>query len=299
MDQPKPRLASSTDLQGVLALTERKISPCNEAFYQRVREDDTWQSEYDLYVCDGTQGPTGFLVLKKRLTRGITGDRESVICDLFARHLPEQRSLLECAADAARGYASQFLTIEITPEDSHQREMLEGLGYRLESHRISVATADCRPPEGSPYSVRLAEAQDHFSIAVLNSMMLEHTLCAERDYDLSELTFRSMEAIFHQLGRQDAECAALVLTRGQELVGHLLLELMGQTGYIYDLAVAREHWGGTAVRHIMRAGSQLLFQRGVPLLAGDVSACNLRALKFARHALGFSVDSQRFGRRLH
>lgn len=298
MHQPGPRLASSADLQGVLALAERKISPCNEAIYQRIREGDTWQSEYDLYVCDGTEGLRGFLVLKKHLTRGITGDRESVICDFFAPHVPDQTSLLDCAADAARSYDSQFLTIEIAPHDKHLREVLEGQGYRLESHRISVATADCRPPEASPYSVRLAEAQDHFSIAVLNSMMLEHTLSAERDYDLSELTFRSMEAIFQQLSRQDEGCVALVLTRGQELVAHLLLELMGETGYIYDLAVAREHWGGTAVRHIMRSGSQLLFQRNIPLLAGDVSACNLRALQFARRALGFSVDSQRFGRRL-
>lgn len=299
MDEHKPHLASSTDLEGVLALAKRKTSPGDEAFYQNMRESDSWRSEYDLFVCDGAEGLTGFLVLKKHLTRGITGDRESVIYDFFALQLPEQKSLLECAAEAARGYASQFLTIEIAPHEKHRRDLLEGLGYRLESHRISVATADCRTPEGSPYAVRLAEPQDHFSIAVLNSMMLEHTLCAERDYDLSELTFRSMEAIFHQLNRQDAGCLALVLTRGQELVGHLLLELMGQTGYIYDLAIAREHWGGTAVRHIMRAGSQLLFQRNIPLFVGDVSASNLRALQFARRALGFSVDSQRFGRRLN
>lgn len=262
-----------------------------------MRECDAWPSDYDLLVCEGAGCVTGFLALKKHLTRGITGDRESVIHDLLARG-PERESLLECAATMARGYDSQYLTIEIAPDDERLREKLLALGYQLESHRISVATADCQAPDGSPYSVRLAGPGDNFQIAVLNSTMLAHTLCPGRDYDLSELTFRSMEAIFHQLSRQDEGCVALVLTRGPELVGHLLLELMDGSGYIYDLAVAQEHWGGTAVRHLMRAGSKWLFEREIPLLVGDVSASNLRALQFARRALGFSVDLQRYGLRL-
>ncbi len=261
-----------------------------------MREFETWQGEYDLLVTDGADGVAALLVLKKHLTRGITGDRESVIHDLLAAN--EQESFLESAAALARGYGSQYLTIEIAPHDERLREKLLALGYRLESHRISVVTAECQAPGGSPYSVRLAGPGDDFQIAVLNSTMLAHTLCPGRDYDLSELTFRSMEAIFHQLSRQDAGCVALVLTRGPELVGHLLLELMDGSGYIYDLAVAQDHWGGTAVRHLMRAGSKWLFERKIPLLVGDVSASNLRALQFARRALGFSVNLQRYGLRL-
>ena len=275
-----PRLATSTDLEDVLTLAGTKSCAVSALDF----------SEYDLFV---TEGITGFLVLKKQLIRGVTGDRESVIHDSCAL----TQGLLEYAAQAARGYGSQFLTIEVAPGDP-SLELLQAVGFHLESHRISVATADCRAPEGSPYSVRPAAPGDDFLIAVLTSTMLPHTLSAGREYDLSELTFRSMEATFAQVNRQDPASVALVLTQGQALVGHLLLELSEASGYIYDLALAREHWGGVAVRHLMRAGSQLLFQRNVPLLVGDVSAANQRALKVAQRALGFSVDCQRYGLRL-
>ncbi|MBI3928666.1 MAG: GNAT family N-acetyltransferase [Armatimonadetes bacterium] len=301
------RLATSTDLEGILRLAARKIhatwpsqSPQETtlAFWHGLRESAAWPSEYDLFVTDEAQGITGFLVLKKQLTRTITGDRESVIHDFFAQQISEHTSLVECAAEAARGYESQYLTTELSPGDRPDRELLESLGFRLESHRISVVTADCRAPEGSPYSVRPVAAGDDFLIAVLNATMLSHTLCAGREYNLSELTFRSMGAMVAQANRHNPDSAALVLTLGQELVGHLLLELSDRIGYIYDLALAREHWGGTAVRHLMRAGSRLLFQRGIPLMVGDVSASNRRALTVARRALGFAVDCQRYGLKL-
>ena len=305
LDNQKPRLAKSTDLEGILALAERKTYaewPSQGCESRKVAALDflrgTDGSEYDLLVTGGAQGVTGFLVLKKQVTRSITGDRESIIQDWFALEVGERGSLLECAAEAARGYASQFLTVEVATEETQEREVLQAAGFQLESHKISVATADCCAPEGSPYSIRAAAPGDDFLIAVLNSTMLEHTLCAGRDYDLSELTFRSMDAIFHQVNRQDPGSATLVLTKGQELVGYLLLEIMETTGYVYDLAIERAHWGGKAVLHVMRAGSQLLFQRNLPLLVGDISASNLRALKIAQRLLGFRVDCLRYGLRL-
>ena len=292
-----PRLAQPTDLEHVLRLAHQKTYPLWPsqprrreellALYSRMGEDNEWQTEYDLWVSEAN-----FLLLQKQLIRGITGDRESVILDAFALQEP----WLECAARAARGYDSQFLTLELSPDQDPQP--LLHLGYQLESHKISVPTADCPMPEGSPYSVRAPQPGDDFSIAVLHSTMLHHTLCAGRDYDLSDLTFRSMDAILHQVNRQDPQSLTLVLTHEQRAVGHLLLELSEQDGYIYDLAVAREHWGGKAVLHIMRAGSQQLFQRNIPLMVGDVSAANLRAFKIACRSLGFTVDCRRYGLRL-
>jgi RimJ/RimL family protein N-acetyltransferase len=315
MDRPRrkegrvsPRLATPTDLEGILRLAERKAyslwpsqvpEETGLAFLRGLRDSDTWTSEYDLFVTDQAQEITGFLVLKKPLVRSITGDRESTICDFFAPEVDLQKRLLECAGEAARKGESQFLTTELSPDDSRRRALLESLGFQLESHRISVATAECRFPAESPYAVRPVGQDDAFLIAVLNSTMLSHTLSAGRDYDLSELTFQSMAATMEQVNRQDEYSAGLALTLDQEMVGHLLLNIHDRMGYIYDLALAQEHWGGTAVRHLMRAGSRLLFERNIPLFVGDVSASNRRALVVAQRALGFTVDSQRYGLKLY
>jgi hypothetical protein len=85
---------------------------------------------------------------------------------------------------------------------------------------------------------------------------------------------------------------------GAEMVGHLLIEVAQDHGYISDLALTREHWGGPAVRYLMRAGSRLLFERAVPLFVGDVSAANRRALIVAQRALGFVEESRRYGLKL-
>ena len=135
-------------------------------------------------------------------------------------------------------------------------------------------------------------------MAILNTTLVPHTLAPRRDYDLSAVSFRSMSSILEQLQRHDGRSVSLVLTKGGEAVGHLVLELTESSGYIYDLAVAEEHWGGKAVLHIMRAGSRQLFGMNLPWLIGDVSAANPRALKTAQRNLGFAVDSERFGYRL-
>jgi acetyltransferase (GNAT) family protein len=143
--------------------------------------------------------------------------------------------------------------------------------------------------------VRPAVEEDAYLIAVLNSTMLSHTLSTGREYNLSELTFQAMATTMAQVTRKDSQNAGLVLTLDGKMVGHLLLELGDRMGYIYDLALEREQWGGTAVRHLMRSGSRLLFERNIPLFVGDVSASNRRALVVAQRALGFTVDCKRYG----
>ena len=301
------RPAKPADLESILQLAERKVYPSwpsqaplekGLAFLRGLRESEEWAADYDLFVIDETSEITGFLVLKKQLVRGLTGDRESVIQDWFAARESCYRSLFEYAVTSARSYGSQFLTTEVSSGDDDGVELLESFGFKLESYRISVLPAHCRLPEGSPYLVRPAVEEDAYLIAVLNSTMLSHTLSAGRDYNLSELTFQAMAATMGQVSRQDSQCAGLVLTLNGGMVGHLLLEISDRMGYIYDLALEREHWGGTAVRHLMRSGSRLLFERNIPLFVGDVSASNRRALIVAQRALGFTVDCQRYGFRL-
>lgn len=299
-----PRLATSTDLEGILRLAERKAYSSwpskgaqdpSLAFLQKLGESATLASEYDLLVTEDERGVTGFLVMRKQLTRSITSDRESVIQDWFAPELGEQNRLLAFAAETARRYDSGFLTTEISPGDGDEQRLLESIGFRLESHKISVTTAEGRIPDNSPYSVRSVTPDDAFLIAILNSTMLHHTLCGSRDYDLSELTLRSMGILMEQVSGQGPQNAGLALILDGEMVGHLLIDFNDQMGYIADLALAQEHWGGTAVRHLMRAGSRLLFRKNIPLFVGDVSAANRRALVVAQRALGFQVDRERYG----
>lgn len=234
----------------------------------------------------------GTLRLQKQIIRGISGHRESVILEM-----PRDPELIHRAIEAARAQQSQFLSIEIPP-DSPLKELLIKHGFQLESHKIVVPSSDWEAPPSSPYAVRPPEAADHFAVAVLNSTVLSHTLCAGRDYDLSELTYRSFEDIMRQVARQDEGAAGLILTHKKKMAGHLLLEINAEQGYIYDLAVEPDHWGGKATQYLMRAGSRLLFQRGIPLMVGDVSASNLRALMYAQRFLGFKVTQERYGLKL-
>ena len=255
-------------------------------------------SEFDVFVAEENDRVDAFLLMKKQIVRGMTEDRESIIYDYFAPGEKEASLLLDAAASAAKDHSSQFLTLQVSPQDDRTREALKARGFELESYRISVPSGEPRIPEKSPYSVRPVTEDDAFLIGVLNSTMLSHTLSAGREYDLADLTVKSMGAIMAQAARQDSGCAGLALTLKGDMVGHLLLEINERMGYIYDLALAQEHWGGTAVRHLMRAGSRLLFERGIPLFVGDVSASNRRALVVAQRALGFKTDCERYGLKL-
>ena len=296
-----PRLATSSDLPSLHRLNSSRNQP---SWPSQLPEETSahvlseWPSpEFDLFVIGDTE-VTGFLLMKRQLVRGMTSDRESIVYDYFAPGEPEEAQLFDAAAAAAKDHSSQFLTIQVPPQDGRLREALESKGFELESHRISVPSGEPRIPKNSPYSVRPTSEDDAFLIGVLNSTMLSHTLSAGREYDLGDLTVKSMGAIMGQAARSDSGCAGLALTLNGEMVGHLLLELTDRMGYIYDLALAREHWGGTAVRHIMRAGSRLLFEKGIPLFVGDVSASNRRALVVAQRALGFKTDCERYGLKL-
>ena len=236
---------------------------------------------------------SGTLRLQKQIIRGISGHRESVILEM-----PSDPQLIHQAIEAAKAQQSQFLTMEVPPDQIQLKELLINHNFQLESHKIVVASSDWEAPPNSPYAVRPPEAADHFAVAVLNSTVLSHTLCAGRDYDLSDLTYRSFEDIMRQVARQDEGAAGLILTHKRKMAGHLLLEITPEQGYIYDLAVVPDHWGGKATHYLMRAGSRLLFQRGIPLMVGDVSASNLRALMYAQRFLGFKVTQERYGRKL-
>ncbi|MBS2038800.1 GNAT family N-acetyltransferase [bacterium] len=238
--------------------------------------------------------PGGVLRLQRQVVRGLSDHRESVILD-FPN--PENE-LLQQAIQAARQAESQFLTIEIRPEQGDHQSLLLEHGFLLESKAIATVTSDYEPPADSPYKVRPPELADHFAAAVLNSTVLAHTLSAARDYDLSELTFRAMDDIFQRMARQDENSTAVILTHQNRMVGHLILELSPERGYIYDLAIEPAHWGGKAAQYIMRSASCLLFRKGIPLMTGDVSANNLRALKYAFRFLGFKVERERYSLKL-
>lgn len=294
-----PRLAQTTDLPRVLERHRQRSQPWWPS--QEPEETTTLVlehsplAEFDILITEENDGVSGFLLLKRQLTRGLTGDRESVVYDHWATTAQGRQRLFESAVRAARGHGSTYLTHPLAPHDTSTKSLLLSLGFQLESQRISVASGEPRIPPDSPYEIRPATEEDAFMIGVLNSTMLEHTLAAGRQYDMADLTMKSMGAIMSHVARRDAHSAGLVLTKNGTMVGHLLLELNERRGYIYDLALEQEHWGGTAVRHLMRAGSLLLHQRQIPLFVGDVSAGNRRALVVAQRALGFQVDFERWG----
>lgn len=249
------------------------------------------------WVCPAPQ--QAGMLLRPVLVRSITGDRETVIERLWASQLTEFEALLDQAGQAASSYGCQYLTLQVQPDQSDLRGLLDRLGFQLETERIVMAAAEHAVPPNSPYAVRPLQEGDDFLIAVRNAQLLEHTLAAGRQYDVGELTFRSMDAMFEQLRRPPEAQQVLVLTfEVHQQVGHLILELGPEEGYVCDVAVEPQHWGGRAISLLMRAGSSWLHRHGRARMVGDVSAANQRALKFAKRFLGFSVDSLRYGRRL-
>ena len=300
-----PRLANSSDLEGILDLATQKVYPDfpwqapeqkGLAVLQGLRGEQL--SKYDLWVSDEAGQTTGFLLQKKPVVHPITGDRESTIVDLYAVSSDYQRALLQAAVERGRELGTQFFTIEIACDDDASLELLESFGFGLESFCLSVASGTPELPENSPYSVRPSTPDDAFMIAVLNSTMLGHTLSAGRDYDLSEITFASMAHTTAQVSREDPHFAGLVLHLGEEMAGYLLLELDERKGYVADVAIEQAHWGGTAVRHLVRSGSRLIHEKGIPWYVGDISAANPRALGSAERSMGFVADLKRYGLKL-
>lgn len=251
---------------------------------------------FDLLVAEGDGGEIdGFLLLKEPRENQITGDSDSAIHDVFGS-TRAVKGLIEQATVLARGQGSHFLTVDVPVGDD--AELLESLDFYLESYRLSVPSGTPELPENSPYDVREITADDAFPIGVLAATMLGHTLSGERDYDLSELTFRSLSYTTELVARQDPDLVGLLLTQDKNMAGYLLLRIDDRMGYVADVAVEQEHWGGTAVRHLVKSGSRLLHDRGIPWYVGDISAANTRALGSAQRSMDFVPRSRRYGRRL-
>lgn len=299
------RSATFEDFPNIISLAERKAYPdypwqdpqqSGLAFLRNLLESDDWQTKFDLLVADEGGGElSGFLLLNGPRVNQITGDSDSAIHD-FRGSGDAVSALIERAVEIARGQGSHFLTVDVAIGDD--TELLESLDFYLESYRLSVPSGTPELPENSPYEVRQITADDAFPIGVLAATMLGHTLSGERDYDLSELTFRSLSYTTELVARQDPDLIGLLLTLGGDMVGYLLLRLDGHMGYVADVAVEQEHWGGTAVRHLVKSGSRLLHERGIPWYVGDISAANTRALGSAQRSMDFVPRSQRYGRRL-
>lgn len=301
------RIASSEDIPEVLRLAETKVYPsygwqdpaqAGVAYLRELlRPPDAWRHEFDLMVAEGKDQPGGFLLLKKPLLNPVTGDRDSSIRDFACSEISRRRALLLEAVEMAGAHGSRFLTVEI-PMGHQDEQLVESLGFRAESYRLSVPSGQPALPENSPYEVRDVTPNDAFPIAVLAATMLGFIVSGEREYDLTELTSRSMAHTMELAARQDPGFAGLLLTLEQEMVGYLLLRLDERMGYVADVAVEPEHWGGTAVRHLVRAGSWLLHARGIPWYVGDISAANPRALGSAQRSMGFVTESRRYALKL-
>lgn len=302
-----PRLATSQDLQAALALAGGKVYPdlpwedpsvSGLGLLQSLSDDHRWQEKFDLILWEESSAVSGFLLLEKQRLNGSTGDRDSLLRDLFATTPGGELALLQMASALARGYGSDFFTVEISLAETERKEMLKSLDFALESLQVATASGTPPLPEESPYSVRRTTADDGFAVSVLSSEVMTSTLSSAREYDLAELTVRNMGVTMARVARQDPGSVGLLLTKGEEMAGYLLLEVTERYGYVADVAVDPAHRGGTAVRHLVLSGSRLLHEMGVPWYIGDISAANTRALGSALRGCGFEAVGERYGLKL-
>ena len=302
-----PRLATSQDLQAVLALAGGKVYPdfpweepsvSGLGLLQSLSDDHQWQEKFDLLVWEESSVVSGFLLLEKQRVNGSTGDQDSLLRDLFATTPDGEVALLAKASTLARGYGSHFLTTEIAASDEVRKEMLKSLDFALESLLVATPSGTPELPEESPYSVRRTTADDGFAVSVLSSEVMTSTLSGAREYDLGELAVRNMGVTMARVARQDSGSVGLLLTKGEEMAGYLLLEVTKRYGYVADVAIEPAHRGGTAVRHLVLSGSRLLHEMGVPWYIGDISAANTRALGSALRGCGFEAAGERYGLKL-
>lgn len=188
--------------------------------------------------------------------------------------------------------------------DAPEEAFFAARGYSVEICRIARRLAP-EPPRDGPYQVRRATARDQLFVMVLNSRVSPVTLPAGRDLDPEEVAARYLD-VYLALDLEGNPCLEGLIAEKDGLpVGYLLLktgytdEITGESlAYIYDLAIDPEHWGRRATQRIMREAETRMHARGVRILLGDISASNPRALKTAIHSLGYTLEQQRWARRL-
>lgn len=311
------RLATAQDQDPLLALQSQKAYPplpvraqdsqARRAYYRKVYhqlfESALPHPEFDILVLEEGDRVLAYATLLKSQPEGLSGLTQSLLFDHYA---PDRMlaSLVAGARDwAQRNYQTHHLTVEIYPGQSGETEVLASLGFQPETHRIAVRTALWTAPPDYPYQVRLARPSDSTFLAYLNSVSLPFVLPAGREHDLDRIAAQSMSVYSNLLRKNDPGDLILILTEKRRQIGYLILKL-GTDGqdplstplaYVYDLAIERAHWGRRGVLQIMRTGSNLLFERGIPLLVGDISASNPRALKTAQRNLGFAIEWTRHG----
>jgi len=69
-------------------------------------------------------------------------------------------------------------------------------------------------------------------------------------------------------------------------------------GYVYDMAIKPEYWKTRASWRLMKETENLLIQKGIDFLLGDISEKNQRALKGALRLIGFTLERVRWMKKI-
>ncbi len=255
----------------------------------------------------------GFVAVTTGIAESITHEPQTLIFD-FALRSDTAPSVLEALLDGAAAFArrhgDEYLVVQLPPGDPHETAFARA-GFMLDMVRVAKKV---RPPEpealpgtADKYQVRLARESDHLFILYLSTVSSQNTVPPGRPVDAAAVKERYLQAYMALDVGQHGQAHIFVAERIEDSipVGYFMLQVAEQadvrptrTGYVYDIAVHPEHWGGGVSQLLIHHGERQLETLGVELLLGDISAENPRPLMVARKHLGFEVETGRWARRL-
>ena len=322
----KFRAARPEDLDNFLKLVERQDYPpyqlssvgteerrrAHLQVYRASWLKDWKREKIEVILAEVDQQIVGYLVLKHGLTESVTHDSQSAIYDCYGDNEDVRRALFEHARVRARKAKSEYLVLQVGSPPNPDIAFYESLGYRAENHRVGCRTRPYQLPAESPFRIRPARQSDLMFIRYLSAVSVKFIVPAGRPIDLPAVTMNFLNAYSDLELEDDPYFLPLILMKGRKEAGYIMFKLPGAEGfpkpvaafgsgpelggYVYDLAVRPEYQGHGAALILLQSGENALYERNLPILAGDISASNPRALKTTMKRLSYKIDWSRYGR---
>ncbi len=311
----KPEQAGPEDRDEIVALLRSKVYPVSHlegvGAEQRKALDlealeAQWQTVFaqplfELWVVRATEGCQAFVLALFQQVEHATGQLEAIMVE-HAGALQAYPVLITRLVESARKRGDSFFAWRLYPHELALRDLLVQAGFAPEFSRVvrSTRASQADPVSGS-LEIRRACSRDRAFLARL------HLDCSPfyQSSNRAGAEWGALDALGNYLSLELEEQSITlgwVAWEQQQPIGYVLVKRdflleasQGRAAYLYDIAVARSHWGKEAATLLHEHAVHELARLGYPTLVGDISWHNHRALGMALGKLNYQVEWERWG----
>lgn len=234
----------------------------------------------------------------------ITREPQTVMGDYYTPEQEQFEALFSESKKVASSAGDHYLVFDLFSDSPQLEPWAQSLGFVPELIRVvRQVTPDHKGASDDRFRVRRAKELELLFIIKLVSQNSPLYRPAGRTIDPAKLQQGFVNS-YSSLSARDNKKVPLLIesVEGGQPLGYLIVEPNRVPGgeltlYIYDIAVLPETRGQGLARYLLGGGESLLARMGGGVFYGDISADNTPAVK-TQQALGFSIDSTRYGARL-